>query len=250
MTELQITRKATATEIHFASPEQYNVLDDELTQTFITTLDSLATDDSTPAIIVTGTGGIFSAGGNFETLKALKREADDPQNHPTLEQHLRNNMRAIENLRDFSKPVIAAIDGACAGAAMGFAAACDIRIASPTAIFNTAYVQLGLGTDFGVAWLLSECLGTGTALDWILRPRKISAETAHNHGFISEIYPVEDLLNQAHQIAEQLAHLHPETLAGLRQGTRDANRLSLSEAMDHEAQRFIAQLPTARIPGT
>lgn len=249
MTQLKINRRASATEIHLASPEQHNVLNDVLTAKFIESLDSLAQDDSTTGVIITGAGGIFSAGGDFETLKVLKQEADDLSNHPALEQKLRNSMQVIEIIRTFPKPVIAAIDGACAGAALGWVAACDIRIASSSALFNTAYVQLGLGTDFGVAWLLSDCLGAGRALDWILRPRKISVGEAHNSGFIGAIYPPEDLLDEAHQIAANLAKLHPDTLAGLREGTRNASHLSLSEALDAEAHQFIKQLPTARTLG-
>lgn len=249
MTQLKINRTSGATELHLASPEQHNVLDDVLAAEFIESLDSLAQDDSTTGVIITGAGGIFSAGGDFETLKTLKHEADDLSNHPALEQKLRNSMRVIEILRNFPKPVIAAIDGACAGAAIGWVAACDIRIASSRAQFNTAYVQLGLGTDFGVAWLLSDCLGTGRALDWILRPRKISVGEAHNSGFVGEIYPSEDLLDEAHKIAENLTKLHPDTLAGLREGTRNAYQLSLSDALDAEAHRFIKQLPTVRTLG-
>ncbi len=251
MTDIQLNYRDHVAEILLASPEQSNTMDDELSRDMLETLESLGRNDDVHAIILGSTGGIFSAGGDLDMLHELAADSQHVSQHPKLQHALRASMRVVEKLWDFPKPTIAAVEGPCIGAGIGWVAACDVRLASERSFFDTAYMKLGLGTDFGVAWLLTHAVGAGRARDWILRPRRISATEAQASGFLGEVIPTtENLLDAAHASATLLTRATPELIQSVRQNVRDAAELPLSEALDLEAQRFITHLPSANIPVT
>lgn len=248
MTALQINHYDEIAEILLASPEKKNTLDDDLSLRFLEALDSAELDSDVRAVIIGSTGGILTAGGSLEMLGVMAENAQDATELPKLRHRLRQNMRVVERLWDFDKPVVAAVDGACVGAGIGWVAACDVRLASERAFFDTAYLNLGLGTDFGVTWLLTQSVGSARALDWILRPRGIPAAEAQVSGLIGAVHTAEELMTSAHQTATLLAQTDPAVIQGLRRGSREADELSLSEALDSEAERFVSALHSARLP--
>lgn len=248
MTTLQINRYGSVAEILLASPELNNTLHDALSVRMLEALASIEDDGDIRAVILGSTGGIFTAGGDLDMLKTMYLEAQEESQHPKLQARLRDNMKIVERLRDFPKPVIAAVEGPCIGAGIGWVAACDITLATERSFFDTAYMNLGLGTDFGVSWLLTQSIGSTRALDWILRPRRVSAQEAQASGLIGLVVrPGERLMERAHEIAGFLAKSEPELIVSIRQSVRDGNELQLSDALDAEAERFINYLPQAQI---
>lgn len=248
MTELQINYHDDVAELLLASPDKNNAMDQKLSDDMLNELEALAQDDDVRAVILGSTGGIFTAGGDLDMLHETATEAQDTTQHPALQAQLRNNTRVVEKLWDFPKPTIAAIEGPCIGAGIGWVAACDVRIASERSFFDTAYMNLGLGTDFGVSWLLGQSIGSARTLDWILRPRRVTAHEAQSSGLLGLVVPPENaVLDRAHEVATFLTRNGPELIASLRQSVRDA-KLPLSDALDSEANRFIEHLPQARLP--
>lgn len=231
-------------------PDRLNALDDELTHEVVEHLERVSFDPTVGALILTGSGRAFTAGGDLAMLADRAREvgdADEPASDavPRIERVMRNNARVVEILHALPCPSVAAVNGACIGAGIAWAAACDLRIAVGKAFFDTAYLRLGLSTDFGVTWLLHDLLGPSVAADWLLRPRRISAAEAHERGFVSQVVDDEatgTLLNVALGATQDLAQVRAGAHA-IRENLRDAREgTSLAASLDGEAHRFVAAL--------
>lgn len=229
-----------------------NSLDDELTADLVGHLERISGDGSVAAIVLTGSDRAFSAGGDLTMLAARTGDAlaERPQGESDgaagpLERTMRGNARVVELLLDLPCPSVAAVNGACVGAGLAWAAACDVRLAADQAFFDTAYLRLGIGTDFGTAWLLHHLLGPAVAADWLLRPRRICAAEALHRGFVGttvEATDGTDVNRQALALARDLAAT-PEGARAVRASLTDArNGVPIGEALDGEAQRFVTSL--------
>src|SRR5699024_8507575 len=187
---IRLTREDNIATLTLDAPERLNALDDdELAEAATAHLHTLYNDSTLAAIILTGANGVFSAGGNLKTLHQLTTRLNEGSiSAAEAVERIRNSAQVVELLRASPVPTIAAIDGACAGAGIGWVGACDLRIASQTAFIDSAYLKLGLGTDFGVALFLTETVGAAIAKDWLLRPRRIPAAELYARGFITEIH--------------------------------------------------------------
>lgn len=224
--------------------EHRNALDDEHTAQMLGHLDALEQDSSAGAIVLTGIGRMFTPGGRLDMLEELVDEARDPERSRILERRMRSNARVVEALAGSRVPSVAAINGACVGAGLGWAAACDLRIAAEGATFDTAFLRLGVGTDFGTAWLLGTVLGPAAAADWLLRPRRRRADEALAQGFVSEVVEDVALPATAREAAAALAST-PAAVAAVRAGLREATSRPLGDHLDDEATRFVASLASA-----
>lgn len=227
------------------TPATLNALDDELVETAISHLQTLYEDNELEAIVLTGDNNVFSAGGNLHLLQRLaSRLHEDSDSAPQIAKEIRNSARIVKLIRSSPVPTIAAIDGACAGAAIGWVGACDLRIASETAFFDTAYLKLGLSSDFGVAFCLTETVGAAVAKDWLLRPRRIPATEAYSRGFVTEIHPdQEHLMQSAMQIAQFLSAERHLGVQALRENVAEAQAgVALAEHLAAESQRFVTSL--------
>jgi 2-(1,2-epoxy-1,2-dihydrophenyl)acetyl-CoA isomerase len=224
-----------------ADPENLNVLDDGLTADVLAALEKVGGDESIRALILTGAGRAFSAGGKLSMLAEMVEEVAEPHNRQGLVARMRNNSRIVEVLRSMPQLTIAAVNGACVGAAIGWICACDLRIAAEAAKFNTAFLTLGLPTDFGTATLLAEVVGGARAADWLLRPRPVTALEALAAGLVGGVVGPDVLLPSARQWAS-LTTKFPAASTALKKNLRDAERLPLAECLDAEAERFTASL--------
>ena len=134
---------------------------------------------------------------------------------------------------------IAAIDGGCAGAAMGWAAACDFRFATPEARFNTAFMNLGLSGDMGLPWTLSRLLGNAQARELLLLPDKLTGEDALRLGLVSRLFAREVLHTETVAIAERLAAYDPLALRTMKANLLSAERMDFHEYMELESARHL-----------
>ncbi len=182
--------------ITLSRPEVMNTFTRELHREFAEALRA-ARGDEVRAVIVTGAGRAFSAG---QDLEEVQREGGG--NDDRLRRHYNPNAIAIHSLE---KPVIAAVNGACAGAGLSLAAAADIRIASAKAKFVPAFVNLGLIPDAGCSWFLPRIVGEAKALEWMISGRRIEAEEALAIGLVSEVVEPDQLLSRAREVALRLA---------------------------------------------
>jgi 2-(1,2-epoxy-1,2-dihydrophenyl)acetyl-CoA isomerase len=142
-------------------------------------------------------------------------------------------------LHTMPQVTIAAIDGGCAGAAMGWAAACDFRLASPEARFNTAFLNLGLSGDMGLPWTLTRLIGGAQARELLLAPEKLTGEDAQRLGLVTRLHPREALHEEARGLAARLAGIDPLALRTMKANLLSAERSDFHEYMELESARHL-----------
>jgi enoyl-CoA hydratase/carnithine racemase len=195
-------------------PERMNGWGGGLATTFYSRLDDAEADPDVRAIVVTGTGRAFCAGADMGSLNTISNATLDGETdvsklvgarHP----HFVMTMR---------KPVIAAINGACAGMGLTMALVCDIRFAAEGAKFTTSFARRGLIAEYGISWILPRVVGRGAALDLLLSGRVFYADEAAELGLVKDVVPPEDLLPRAIAYAEDIAtNCAPSSLAVIKQ---------------------------------
>ena len=140
---------------------------------------------------------------------------------------------------------VAAIDGGCAGAAMGWAAACDFRFVTAEARFNTAFLTIGLSGDMGLPWTLSRILGGAQARELLLAPEKLTGEDALRLGLATRLFPRETLHAETRQLATRLAAYDPVALRTMKANLLSAERMDFHEYMELESARHLHLVVTA-----
>ncbi len=225
---------------------------------FITVLDS----DDVRVVILTGAGSkSFCAGGNLSpdslegAANGFKARPDDPL-PPTVTgaaRALRSGMTTSQLLREMPKPTIAAINGACAGAGLSWACACDLRFAAETSVFRTAFLTAGLSGDYGASWTLPRIVTPAKARELFLLNPKVSAADALAMGLVSAVFKQSEFLPRVLAIANELALAPPLALSRIKANLLDADReLSFCQHLDIEADRHARSAfhPDAAEAGT
>ncbi len=217
-------------------PERLNAWTAAMGARYFEALDEAAADPDVRAIVVTGAGRGFCAGADMEMLQAVGQNAGaaDRAAGPQRQQWYTTTI---------PKPVIAAINGACAG--MGFVQAlmCDIRFAAAGAKFTTAFVRRGLIAEHGISWILPRLVGPSRALDLLLSGRVLLAEEAATLGLVTEVVEPEHLLDRALDYAGELVtYSSPSAMAVIKRQIYDDYGLSVAEATERAAPLMAASL--------
>ncbi|MGD2045971.1 MAG: enoyl-CoA hydratase [Gemmatimonadota bacterium] len=224
-------------------PERMNTMGGDLNDRMLDALQRAADDEDVWAVVVTGAGRAFCAGGDLGAMK--DRHGDDDVTPQAVVEDLRRRMRSSQLLREMPKVTIAAINGACAGAGLSWACACDLRYAAAGAKFNVAFRDAGLSGDFGGTWTLSRIVGPATARELYLLSPRFDAAEAERIGLVSKTLPdVEQLMVHVRDVADQIVHAAPIAVRSIKANLNDAMRLSFSELLDREAERHVAAMQT------
>jgi 2-(1,2-epoxy-1,2-dihydrophenyl)acetyl-CoA isomerase len=187
-----------------------------------------ARDDEVRAVVVTGAGRGFCVGQDLTEFRDAAGDIGD-----RLRSTYHPNILAI---RALEKPVIAAVNGAAAGAGMSFACACDIRIASDAAVFVPAFVNIGLVPDSGGTFFVTRLLGYARAFEWLCSGRRLSAAEAHAWGLVSEVVEAEAFPARAAELGATLAALPTKAIGMTKRLLDRAGGSTLDEQLDWEAQ--------------
>ena len=186
-------------------PDRLNAITFEMFEEMHAVCDLLRQDDSVRVVVLTGAGRGFCAGLDLDEAETL------PDMSPA--EMMLGQERwagAIEAFHLLPQPIVAAVNGAAAGGGLGMALVADIRLASPAARFNAAFVRIGLSAgDIGVSWSLPRVVGLGIASEILLTGRFVGAEEAAEIGLVNRVVPAEDLLDEAFAIADQIAANSP-----------------------------------------
>src|ERR671939_110016 len=158
-----------------------------------------ARDPEVRCVVLTGAGRGFCVGQDLTEFRNAPGDIGE-----RLRSTYHPNVLAI---RALEKPVIAAVNGAAAGAGLSLACACDIRVAADSATFVPAFVNIGLVPDSGGTYFIARLLGASRAFEWMSSGRRLTAAEAHAWGLVSEVVEVENLAARAAVLAEQLAGL-------------------------------------------
>src|SRR5881628_537204 len=194
--------------IRLNRPEKLNAFGGPMREEILDALEKIAGDDDIRAVIVTGEGRAFSAGGDIQHLKQLRDNKDESG----FRNILAYGQKITRAMRSLGKPIIAAVNGPCAGAGLSFALGCDIRIASDKATFGPSFALVGLHPDWGGSWFLPKLVGSAKACELVFTGTMISAEDAQRIGLINRVVPDEQLMHSVMELAMTIAKNPPGVL--------------------------------------
>lgn len=197
-------------------------------------LTDAAADPAVGAVVFTGAGNFFCSGGDLNLL-AKRRELPAAERREKLE-GLHDLIRAI---RDFGKPVIAAVEGGAAGAGVSMALACDMLVVARDAFFSVAYVKVGLTPDGGATAFLSEFVSRQVLTEMCLTGERVSAERLHALGAVNRLTERGAALAEAIALAERVAIGPSNAIARIKSLCRQAHRATLEEQLKLEATYMV-----------
>jgi enoyl-CoA hydratase/carnithine racemase len=212
-------------------PERMNGWGGGLASTFYTRLDDAEADPDIRAIVVTGSGRAFCAGADMGDLTTISNATVDGAVQTDVSTLV--GARHPHHVMTMRKPVIAAINGACAGMGLTMALACDVRFAAAGAKFTTSFARRGLIAECGISWILPRIVGHGVALDLLLSGRVFYSEEAAQLGLVNEVVAPDTLLPRAIAYAEDIAaNCAPSSLAVIKQQVYADSMCDVFEASD------------------
>ena len=218
--------------ITFNDPKSLNAFGTPLKNNVLKALDAAAADDQVRVIILQGSGGNFSSGGDIREMLGSTESRDAVLN---MARGLTAGVGDItRKIRKISKPVIARINGACAGAGMNIALACDFRVATDNAKFLQAFVNIGLVPDAGGIYLLTQLIGAAKATELVMLGEQLTAAKAQDLGLINAVVSVDELDAAVAKLTDRLTSLPSLALAAMKQSINQVAYAGLDIALDQE----------------
>ena len=212
-------------------PERLNALGDTLREDLQDAVTRAADDAEVRVLIVTGAGRGFCSGGD---VKAMNERRESRAARPLLEKVAPGRDQTVLALRNAPKPVIAAVNGAAAGAGMNLALCCDVRLASTAAKFAQAFVRRGLHPDWGGTYFLPRIVGTAKACELIFTGEVIDAQEALRLGIVSAVYEPEELMPAALALARKIADGPPVAIRLAKRAIYHNLECDLRQALEFE----------------
>lgn len=222
-------------------PEAANAMSLEMFDGFLEALPRLGRDPAVRAIVVTGTGRAFCAGGDVKALKGRAGQMPFEQRYDELQ---RKQAVALA-LHESPKVTIAAINGSAAGAGLALALACDLRIATAGARLASSFAGVGFAGDFGGSYFLSRLIGPARALEFYLLNEKVDAQEAFERGFLTRVVPDEAFADEIHAVSRKMAAGPTCAYRYMKRNFRVAHHGALSEVLAVEAQHQVRLSETA-----
>jgi enoyl-CoA hydratase/carnithine racemase len=213
-------------------PEKLNAFGGPIRDEILDLLASIADDDGVRALVITGEGRGFSAGGDIDHLKYLRENKYEDGFRLILSK----GQQITRTLRALPKPVIAAVNGPCAGAGFSFALGCDIRIASDKATFGPSFALIGLHPDWGGSWFLPKLVGSAKACELIFTGSMVSAIEAEKMGLANRVVPHDQLMPVTMELAERMSRNPPGVLRLAKESIYRSLSSDLETAFARETQ--------------
>ena len=227
MAEVETSREGAVLTIILNRPVVLNAFNTEMHRALAAALKE-AREADVRAVVLTGAGRGFCVG---QDLTEFREAPGD------IGARLRENYHPnILGIRALEKPVIAAVNGAAAGAGLSIACACDIRLAADAAAFIPAFINIGLIPDSGGSYFVTRILGPARAFEWLASGRKLTAAEAQAWGLVSEVVESDALAGRARELAAQLAALPTRGIGMTKRLLDHAADASLEEHLEREAQ--------------
>jgi 2-(1,2-epoxy-1,2-dihydrophenyl)acetyl-CoA isomerase len=236
MAEVETSLVGSVLTITLNRPDSYNAFTTSMHAALNAALEEAASED-VRAVVITGAGKGFCAGQDLTEFQGLEHDIGEH-----LEATYHRNVRAIRSLE---KPVIAAVNGAAAGAGLSLACLCDYRLAADNAAFVPGFIGIGLIPDSGGSYFIARLLGASRAFAWMSSNRKLSAEEALGWGLVDEVVAADDLAARAAELAADYAS-RPTRGIGMSKRLFDhAQNATLDEQLALEAELQTAATKTA-----
>lgn len=221
-------------------PERRNALSAEMLVGLGLALAHVDADPEIGAVVLTGAGGAFCAGGDVKGF--AERTGPAPTNQEADQR--RSQLAISGRLARMSTPSVAALPGAAAGAGLSIALACDLRYAADTAVLTTAFAKVGLAGDYGSAWFLVQLVGPAKARELLWLSTKLTAQEALGLGLVNEVVPADDVLGRAMDVARALAAGPRVALAYMKENVELAMHAPLDTYMDVEVTHHLRSFAT------
>lgn len=221
-------------------PERLNALGDTLREDLHDAILKVTDDDSVRAVVITGAGRGFCSGGD---VKAMSERDQAGRAHALVDQIAPSRDRCIAAMRDCPKPIIAAVNGAAAGAGFNLALACDMRVASTAAKFVQAFVKRGLHPDWGGTYFLPRLVGTAKACELIFTGEPIHAAEAYRLGIVNAVCAPKELMTKAYELAKKIANGPPIAIRLAKRAIYHSQDCDMRAALEFEtyAQNLCRQ---------
>lgn len=220
-----------------SNPEHRNALGPELYAAGVEALNVAESSEDVRSVVIVGEGSHFCAGGNLQRLLGNRQQAPEVQGQAIEGLH-----SWIETIRAFPKPVIAAIEGACAGAGFSLTLSCDFIVAARDAVFVMSYSSVAISPDGGGSWSLARCLPRATVMQLLMAGERTTPERLQQLGVINTVTDPGEALNQALSLAERLNARAPNALASIKELVNDAPSATLTAHLAAERDHFVRNL--------
>jgi 2-(1,2-epoxy-1,2-dihydrophenyl)acetyl-CoA isomerase len=218
--------------IRINRPERLNAFAEDMRDRLYQALEELDEDPAIRCVAIIGVGRAFSTGGDVQALSEMKSREETER----FEALVRTGARVVKRIHEMGKPVIAAVNGAAAGAGASLALACDIRIASQNASIGLTFTRIGLHPDWGAAFFLPRLLGSALAAELIYTGGMINAKRAERLGLFNSVVPAAELEAAVRGLAGQIAGGPPEVIADARRTLRRSLAADLDEILEMETE--------------
>jgi 2-(1,2-epoxy-1,2-dihydrophenyl)acetyl-CoA isomerase len=235
MAEVETQREGAVLTVTLNRQDKLNAFDAAMHDAFAAALKEARGSD-VRAVVLTGAGRGFCVGQDLSELRQGDRDVA-----ALLRDRWNRHVLALTGLE---KPVLAAVNGAAAGAGLSLACSCDLRVASESATFVPAFVNVGLVPDTGGSWLVPRLLGYSRAFEWMCTGRRLAAAEAQAWGLVSEVVEADGALARTQELAGQLAALPTKGIAMTKRLFARAATGRLEEQLELEAQLQAAAVQT------
>ena len=231
--ELEIDEANNLAIVSLNRPNQYNAFNIKLIDELIVAFDTISSDNRIRCLILTGRGKAFSAGGDVVEF----RNAQKPDEFmKKLVSRLHKGIKILKNMGILS---IAAINGACFGAGLGYATACDFRICSENATFGCAFTKIGLSPDSSSTWHLPKLVGLSLANEMLFLNRVLNAEEALRYNLINKIFDSETFTGEIKRYAIQISKGAPVAFAYTKKLLKESYINDLKSHLEMEAESIV-----------
>lgn len=217
-------------------PEKLNAFSGTMREDLLEALRSCERDERVRAVVITGAGRAFCAGGDVDYMSGLQTESDVAAFRTLLDA----GRDIVLQIASTPKPVIASVNGIAAGAGCNLALACDYRIASDRAKLGETFVRIGLHPDWGGTWLLPRLVGRSRAAELLMSGRIVDADEALAIGMLDRIVPADKLETETTKLARTFAAAPPIAVAGIKRALAATERNDLASQLDLESEHQIA----------
>jgi len=219
-------------------PEAYNAIDEPMMQALLGALVDCDEDASVRAVLLTGAGKAFCAGGDLKAMQAVDSAGQSVGaflKRLTVPVH-----GCIATMARMEKPVIGAVNGVAGGAGFSFALSCDLVLAAESAVFTMAYTKAGLAPDGGSTFFLPRIVGPKRAFDLMANNAVLSAAQARDLGIVNEVYPDASFMAEARSYAGRLADGPSQSFGAAKRLVALSAESSLETQMEHERRAIAA----------
>ncbi|MGH9745950.1 MAG: enoyl-CoA hydratase/isomerase family protein [Candidatus Acidiferrales bacterium] len=228
-------RNGSIATIRMNRPERLNALNIDLGRGLVHALLRASQDNSVRAVVITGAGRGFCAGGDLELLRDLrKRNASDE-----LKGLLEAGKEMCLSIATMTKPVLAAVNGPAAGGGMNLALAADMRIASDQANFSESFAKVGLYPDFGGTYFLPRIVGPALAAELFYTAETLSAADALRLGIVNRVFPASSFVEETQKIVDVLAAAPTVALRDVKRTIVGDDRKAMEAKLDEEIRLQI-----------